>query len=197
MTTPKEGISMRSPEVMNRFAELRGAPVLGSDGHKMGTVEHLYFDIDNDEPKWLGLKPGVLGGRLVFVPLQGAEIEGNTIQVRFTKEQVEGSPEVFPDAISRHAEQELLAHYGMGSSRRVSPSTPASAVGSGRPAAGSDPGSYVKAAPGTGPPSLFSVLAGDESVGAGAAVAGIASRVAVQAVAAALSLSRCPGPCLP
>lgn len=105
---------MRSPEVMNRFAELRGAPVLGSDGHKMGTVEHLYFDIDNDEPKWLGLKPGVLGGRLVFVPLQGAEIEGNTIQVRFTKEQVEGSPEVFPDAISRHAEQELLAHYGMG-----------------------------------------------------------------------------------
>jgi hypothetical protein len=105
---------MRSPEVMNRFGELRGAPVLGSDGHKIGTVEHLYFDIDNDEPKWLGLKSGTFGGRLVFVPLQEAEIEGNTIQIRFTKEQVEGSPEVFPDAISRYAEQELLAHYGMG-----------------------------------------------------------------------------------
>jgi sporulation protein YlmC with PRC-barrel domain len=104
---------MRDQDTMNRLEELRGAPVIGSDGDKFGTVEHIYLDVESNEPKWFAVKTGMLGGRAAFVPLQGADIEGNTIRVLFTKEQVESSPDVVPDAVSRFSEQELLNHYGL------------------------------------------------------------------------------------
>jgi sporulation protein YlmC with PRC-barrel domain len=104
---------MRNTTTMDRYQELRGAPVVDTDGSKLGTVEHFFLDIETDEPKWLGVKTGVLGGRVTFIPLQNAQIEGNTIHVPFTKEQTESSPDVIPDAISRFSEQQLLTHYGM------------------------------------------------------------------------------------
>jgi uncharacterized protein YrrD len=96
---------------MENIHELRGAPVIDAQGEKIGTVEQVYFDVRSDQPQWLALKTGILGGRLNFVPLQGASVEGNTIQVTFPKEHVEASPDVFPDAISPHLEKALVDHY--------------------------------------------------------------------------------------
>jgi sporulation protein YlmC with PRC-barrel domain len=104
---------MRNTTTMDRYQELRGAPVVASDGGKLGTVEHFFLDIESNEPKWLGVKTGVLGGRVTLIPMEGAQIEGNTIHIPFTKEQIEGSPDIVPDAISRFQEQQLLSHYGL------------------------------------------------------------------------------------
>ena len=93
--------------------ELRGAPVVDREGDKIGTLEHIYLDVRSEEPQWIAMKTGTIGGRMTFAPLEGAVIEGNTIQVMVTKEQVESSPDVFPDAISTHSEQALHQHYGM------------------------------------------------------------------------------------
>jgi sporulation protein YlmC with PRC-barrel domain len=115
--------------------ELRGAPVVDREGDKIGTLEHIYLDVRSEEPQWIAMKTGTIGGRMMFAPLEAAVIEGNTIQVMVSKEQVESSPEVFPDAISTHSEQALHQHYGMGA--------PA-----GTPAAGTHD-QYAQPAPGT------------------------------------------------
>jgi sporulation protein YlmC with PRC-barrel domain len=98
---------------MENIHELRGAPVVDAQGDKIGTVEQIYFDVRTDQPQWIALKTGIFGGRLTFVPLEGVNIEGNTLKVPFAKEHVEGSPDVYPDAISPHLEKALVGHYQM------------------------------------------------------------------------------------
>ena len=103
---------MRTAMTMDRIEHYRGKPVLTSDGDKIGSVEHVYFNVDTNEPEWLAVGAGILSNRFSMVPLRGATFEDDRIVVPFTKEQVKNSPDVAPDAISRHMEQQLYSYYG-------------------------------------------------------------------------------------
>ena len=102
---------MRTAMTMDRIEHYRGKPVHSSDGDKIGTVEHVYFDVDRNEPEWLAVGAGILSNRYSMVPLRGARFEDDSIVVPFTKDQVKHSPDVAPDAISKHLEKELNSYY--------------------------------------------------------------------------------------
>jgi PRC-barrel domain len=97
---------------MQRIEHLRGKPVYSSERDRIGAVEHVYYNVENNEPEWLAIGAGVLSHRYSMVPLRGATFEDEGVIVPFTKDQVKNSPDVMPDAISQHLEKELWSYYG-------------------------------------------------------------------------------------
>ena len=101
--------------MIDREAALRahGANVVDQDGDKIGTVQDIYLDHETNEPEWVLVSTGMVGGRGNFVPLNDATMEGNEIRVPFTKDKVKDAPSVDPDGqLSRHEERELYDYYG-------------------------------------------------------------------------------------
>jgi sporulation protein YlmC with PRC-barrel domain len=103
---------MRSAMTMDRIQDLRGAPVYSSDREKIGTVDHVYYNVESNQPEWLAVGAGILSNRYSMVPLRGASYEEDGVIVPFTKDQVKNSPDVAPDAISKHVEKDLWSYYG-------------------------------------------------------------------------------------
>jgi hypothetical protein len=103
---------MRTSPTMERIQDLREAPVYSSERERIGSVEHVYYNVDTNEPEWLAIGSGILSNRYLMVPLHGASFEDDGVIVPFTKDQVKNSPDVVPDAISRHLEKELWSYYG-------------------------------------------------------------------------------------
>jgi uncharacterized protein (TIGR02271 family) len=102
---------------MNEFTDAydwRDREVIGSDGEKIGTVDEVYLDTDDGDPKWLSVNTGLFGMKSSFVPLQGADPSGESVHVAYTKEQVKDAPNIAPDAeLSVEEEQALYSHYGL------------------------------------------------------------------------------------
>jgi sporulation protein YlmC with PRC-barrel domain len=102
---------MRTAMTMDRIEHYRGKPVYSSDGDKIGSVDHVYYNVDTNEPEWVAVGAGILSNRYSMVPLKGARFDEAAIVVPFTKEHVKHSPDVAPDALSRHLEKELYSYY--------------------------------------------------------------------------------------
>jgi uncharacterized protein (TIGR02271 family) len=111
---------MRDSWTIERLGELRGAPVYDSAGEKIGKVEEIVFDMQTDEPEWIGLGTGFFGTKRVLVPVAGAETRDDGIFVGYSKEQVKDSPDVDGDEISPELEGSLYSYYGIGHSTRQS-----------------------------------------------------------------------------
>ena len=93
---------------------LDGRPVIGNDGSKIGTVEDIYFDQDTREPEWALVKTGLFGSKSTFVPITNASVEGDQLQVPFSKDQVKGAPNLDDDGELSQDEEAMLAdYYGM------------------------------------------------------------------------------------
>jgi uncharacterized protein YrrD len=103
---------MRSAMTMDRIQDFRGTPVFSTDREKIGSVDHVYYNVETNEPEWLAIGSGILSNRYVMVPVRGASFEKDGVIVPFTKDQAKNSPDVAPDAISRHLEKELWSYYG-------------------------------------------------------------------------------------
>jgi sporulation protein YlmC with PRC-barrel domain len=102
---------MRTAMTRERLEEIRGTPVYSGDREKIGTVEDVYFDVPSGQPEWIAVGAGVLSSHHTLVPMRGASFEEDGLIVPFTKEQVKDAPEMVPDAISPHLENELLSYY--------------------------------------------------------------------------------------
>ena len=93
---------------------LTGAPVHGSDGAKLGTVEGVYLDNDSNHPEWISVKSGLFGSHVSIVPLSQAGWDGNTLTVPFDKDAIQAAPHHDPDtALSSQDEDDLYRHYGL------------------------------------------------------------------------------------
>lgn len=92
-----------------------GGDVLGSDGDKIGSVGQIYLDDQTGDPSWVTAKTGLFGTSESFVPLQGADVEGNDVRVPYTKAQVKDAPRVESDGnLSPEEEDRLYRHYEIG-----------------------------------------------------------------------------------
>ncbi|THJ68667.1 DUF2382 domain-containing protein [Arthrobacter echini] len=92
-----------------------GGDVLGSDGDKIGSVGQIYLDDQTGDPSWVTAKTGLFGTSESFVPLQGANVEGNDVRVPYTKAQVKDAPRVESDGnLSPEEEDRLYRHYEIG-----------------------------------------------------------------------------------
>jgi len=99
---------------MTEAYDWRDRQVVGSDGEKIGKVDEIYLDEITGQPEWLSVNTGLFGMKCSFVPLQGAQPEGESVRVAYTKDEVKDAPGVTPDEeLSDREEQELWAHYGL------------------------------------------------------------------------------------
>jgi PRC-barrel domain len=93
-------------------AEWHGKNLVDSEGETIGKLERVYFDVETDEPQFGTVKEGFIGRHLTFVPLTGATIGPDTLQVSVTRGQVKDAPSMGQDgdALSS-ADESTLYHY--------------------------------------------------------------------------------------
>ncbi|MCR2764128.1 PRC and DUF2382 domain-containing protein [Microbacterium sp. zg.B48] len=99
---------------------LIGSDVIGSDGHKIGTVGQVYVDTETGAPSWVSVRTGLFGMSETFVPVDEADQAGAELRVPYTKDFVKDAPRIDADGSLEHSqEDELYAYYGNGSTGAV------------------------------------------------------------------------------
>jgi uncharacterized protein (TIGR02271 family) len=94
--------------------DVHGRTLVDRDGDKLGKVDDVYQDGDSGRPEWALVQSGLFGTKKTFVPLDGAEPDGENLRVPIEKAQLKDAPHVEPDgALSEEEEQRLFAHYGL------------------------------------------------------------------------------------
>jgi uncharacterized protein (TIGR02271 family) len=105
---------MNAPTAMTESYDWSGRQVVASDGEKIGKVDEVYYATDDGTPEWLAVNTGLFGTKTSFVPLRGAQPDGEDVRVAYTKDQVKDAPGVEPDEeLSQSEERELWSHYGL------------------------------------------------------------------------------------
>ncbi|MDQ3766590.1 MAG: PRC and DUF2382 domain-containing protein [Actinomycetota bacterium] len=95
------------------FLQGVGSNVTSSDGSKIGAVEEIYLDQETDQPEWVLVKTGMMGGSR-FVPLAQASMDGDNVTVPYDGQKVKDSPDVMADGeLSQEEEAELYRYYGL------------------------------------------------------------------------------------
>src|SRR4051794_33489511 len=89
-----------------------GADVYDADGDKIGTASEVYLDDRSGAPEWVTVKTGLFGTKESFVPLRDADLTGDGLRVRVSKDAVKDAPKVDTDGhLSPDEEQELYRCY--------------------------------------------------------------------------------------
>jgi uncharacterized protein (TIGR02271 family) len=93
---------------------LHGATAYDRDGDKIGKIGAVYYDDRTDEPTWITVHTGLFGTNETFVPVQGAQIDGDRVTLAYDKGQVKDAPNLSEDGhLSPQDEQQLYRHYGV------------------------------------------------------------------------------------
>ncbi len=94
-------------------ADWHGKLLVDRDGERIGKLQDVYVDVENDEPQFATVKEGFIGRHLTFVPLGGITIGPDDLQVAVTKDQVKSAPniELKGDELSQADESALYHHY--------------------------------------------------------------------------------------
>jgi uncharacterized protein YrrD len=102
-----------APVTHRDLSEWRGRDLTDTNGQRIGALEDVYFDVDTDEPQFGTVKEGWLGRHLTFVPLVGAVVGPDSLQVAATVEQVKGAPNIndVSDQLTADDESALYHHY--------------------------------------------------------------------------------------
>jgi uncharacterized protein (TIGR02271 family) len=88
--------------------------IVGTDGEKIGRIKEIYEDRQTGKPEWAVVSSGLFGMRSHFVPLAGAEPQGEDVRVNATKDQVAIAPSIEGDGeLSESETRGLFEHYGV------------------------------------------------------------------------------------
>ena len=99
---------------LDQARTLAGKVLHGKGGEKLGKIDTLYADRDGGEPTFATVHTGAFGTKTSFVPLNDADLSGDTVTVPYDKELVAAAPKIDPDSELEPAEEErLYAHYGV------------------------------------------------------------------------------------
>jgi sporulation protein YlmC with PRC-barrel domain len=94
--------------------DFRNRTIVDNDGEKIGKVEELYQDHESGQAEWALVHTGLFGMKKTFVPLRGAQADGENVRVPIEKAQVKEAPHIEPDGeLSEAEEQWLFEHYGV------------------------------------------------------------------------------------
>jgi uncharacterized protein (TIGR02271 family) len=98
----------------DQIRKLVGATAYDTDGDKIGKVGHVYFDDQTDQPKWITVNTGFFGMNESFVPVDGAEVRGEDVVVRYDKAKVKDAPNVSAEGhLSPQEEEQLYRYYAL------------------------------------------------------------------------------------
>jgi PRC-barrel domain len=106
-------VSERLDNAEWNVAEWHGKMLVDRDREKLGKLEDVYVDVENDEPQFATIKEGLIGRHLTFVPLGGIKVGPDGLQVPVTKEQVKSAPNIeqHGEELSQADESALYHHY--------------------------------------------------------------------------------------
>ncbi len=101
------------PEAEWNIADWHGKTLVDRDGEKIGKLEEVYVDVENDEPQFGTIKEGFIGRHLTFVPLGGITVGPDELRVPVSKEQVKSAPniELQGEELSQADESALYHHF--------------------------------------------------------------------------------------
>jgi sporulation protein YlmC with PRC-barrel domain len=91
--------------------DMHGLAVHDIDGTKIGDVIDFYFDAKSNEPQWLAVEGGVLGHRVVLVPVDDITREDDALKTPYPKEMIMDSPHVEGASIDKKSENALYEYY--------------------------------------------------------------------------------------
>ena len=103
---------------------LVGHAVFDPEGAELGEVAGVYLDNGSGQPEWAALRRA--DGGISVVPLVGAAIYEDSIDVPFTRQHVEGAPyrrTTLARQLSEAQEAKLYRHYGQGDAGPGGPAT--------------------------------------------------------------------------
>jgi len=90
-----------------------GQDVVGPDGNKIGSLDHIYLDRQTGEPTFGAVKTGLFGNNLNLVPLEGASEHDGHIHLGFDKAKIKDAPNIDADGeLSEAEEAKLYEYYG-------------------------------------------------------------------------------------
>jgi sporulation protein YlmC with PRC-barrel domain len=94
-------------------AEWHGKMLVDPDGEKIGKLQDVYVDVENDEPQFATVKEGFIRRHLTFVPLGGITVGPDDLRVTVSKERVESAPNIEPhgEELSQADESALYHHF--------------------------------------------------------------------------------------
>ena len=95
----------------NNSAALVGSAVVDEAGEKIGSVGDLFVDPSSGQPNWITVKTGFFGTSRIFVPLDGADADGETIRVPYAKDFVKDAPRIDADGPLGHEDERRLYDY--------------------------------------------------------------------------------------
>jgi hypothetical protein len=88
--------------------------VLDAEGERVGRVEDVYVDEEDDQARYLGIDNGWFGSRLVVVPVDEVRPQGaDDVVVAYTRAELEAAPRYeAEDSLTIAREEEICGHYG-------------------------------------------------------------------------------------
>jgi hypothetical protein len=91
----------------------RDKMLVDCNGERIGKLQEVYVDVENDEPQFGTVKEGFFNRHLTFVPLGGIQIGPDDLQVVVSKEQVRSAPdiELHGGELSQADESSLYHHF--------------------------------------------------------------------------------------
>jgi PRC-barrel domain len=105
-------VTETAPVIGHRnIAEWHGSELIDRDGERIGKLEHVYFDVETEEPQFATVKEGLFGRHLTLVPLVGATIGPDSVQLRVSKERIRVAPNLEVNDLSQADESRLYHHY--------------------------------------------------------------------------------------
>jgi len=109
------GMTEHQEQAKWSVADWQGKMLVDRDGEKIGKLQDVYVDVENDEPQFGTVKEGLIGRHLTFVPLGGVQIGTEDLRVAVTKEQVRSAPdiEMHGQELSQADESTLYHHFEM------------------------------------------------------------------------------------
>jgi uncharacterized protein (TIGR02271 family) len=100
--------------VQDQMGNIVGATAYDPSGDKIGKVGAVYYDDATDQPSWVTINTGLFGTNETFVPVQGADLNGDRVTLPFDKARVKDAPNIAEDGhLSPEEEEQLYRYYGV------------------------------------------------------------------------------------
>jgi hypothetical protein len=90
-----------------------GGTAYGSNGDKIGTVEHFFVDDLTGAPSWVAVTTGLFGTRHSIVPAIDATFADGGLRLPVDAATVKDAPHVEGDHLRPEDETRLRRHYGL------------------------------------------------------------------------------------
>ncbi len=91
-----------------------GLAVVDQEGAKIGTLEAVYFDTATDQAAFATVKVGLVGGKLILVPVTGAKVAPKHLRVMTDKKLAKSAPSIDTDGqLESDTEPDLYSYYGL------------------------------------------------------------------------------------